>query len=62
MGVWTDRVVPRLTDRSLRLPALGELRADASYDVTHLETADVDRTAVSRPWTYGYVLTARPRV
>ncbi|HEX6148370.1 class I SAM-dependent methyltransferase [Nocardioides sp.] len=29
MGVWGDRVVPRLTDRSLRKPAIGELRAGA---------------------------------
>jgi SAM-dependent methyltransferase len=29
MGVWADRVVPRLADRSLRSPARGELRAEA---------------------------------
>ncbi len=29
MGVWSDRVVPRLADRSLRHPALGGLRAAA---------------------------------
>jgi hypothetical protein len=29
MGVWTDRVVPRLADRSLPHPALDEFRASA---------------------------------
>lgn len=29
MGIWTDRVVPHLTDRALRAPEISELRAEA---------------------------------
>ena len=29
MGIWTDRVVPHLTDRALRTEEIGELRAEA---------------------------------
>ncbi len=29
MGVWTDRVVPRMADRALRSPEIGELRRQA---------------------------------
>jgi SAM-dependent methyltransferase len=29
MGVWTDHVVPRMADRALRAPAIGELRRQA---------------------------------
>lgn len=28
MGIWSDRVVPHLTDRTLRAPEIGELRAE----------------------------------
>jgi len=34
MGVWTDHVVPRLTDASLSSPEIGELRREACAPLT----------------------------
>ena len=37
------------------------LVADAGFETTHLETSYLEGPALSRPWGYGYLLTARPR-
>jgi SAM-dependent methyltransferase len=33
----------------------------AGFETTHLETAYLEGPGLARPWTYGYLLTARPR-
>ena len=34
MGMWSDRVVPHLTDRALRAPEIAELRAEVCAGLT----------------------------
>lgn len=34
---------------------------DAGFETTHLETSYLEGPALAQPWTYGYLLTARPR-
>lgn len=34
---------------------------DAGFETIHLEASYLEGPALSRPWTYGYLVTARPR-
>jgi ubiquinone/menaquinone biosynthesis C-methylase UbiE len=38
---------------------VAQLVRDAGFELTRLETSYLEGPAVSRPWTYGYLLTAR---
>ncbi len=40
---------------------VAQLVRDAGFELTRLETSYLEGPAFSRPWTYGYLLAARPR-
>jgi SAM-dependent methyltransferase len=64
VATWQRRMEPfqrRLAGGCHLTRDMNALVADAGFDVTHLETAYLDGPAFARPWTYGYLLAARPR-
>jgi SAM-dependent methyltransferase len=64
VATWQRRLEPlqrRLAGGCHLTRDMHALVAGAGFDVTHLETAYLDGPAVTRPWTYGYLLSARPR-
>ena len=64
VATWQRRLEPlqrRLAGGCHLTRDMHALVAGAGFDVTHLETAYLDGPAVTRPWTYGYLLAARPR-
>ncbi len=64
VATWQRRMEPlqrRLAGGCHLTRDVNALVTDTGFDVTHLETAYLDGPAFSRPWTYAYLLAARPR-
>lgn len=75
MSIWSDKVIPHLTDRALRTPEIGELRAEACTGLTgriveigfgsglnlqHLPAA-VESVSAVEPADAGWALSERRR-
>ena len=56
-----DRLQQRVAGGCHLTRDVARLVREAGFEPTHLETSYLEGPAASRPWTYGYLLTARPR-